>query len=361
MSVLFTNNATSKLLTSIGTSDTSISVVSSGGARFPQPSAADDFFMIVLEDRTQTPVAREIVKCTARNTDTMTIVRAQESTTAQSWNAGIIVSHRITAGTLQLFLGKIPGSTELYLGAFASAPNAGPGGAVLVPGNLYFDTTQNKLFAFNGAFWNAVSAGQTGAGGFGTYLGAFSTAPLTMLDGSALVNGTLYYNPTTPALFEWDGSAWINIQTTGSSNQSNTIEGNTSIDGNLVVSGNETVGGDITCNNITVLDTTRTQTLYLNGDLVVDVGDVSGGSNFQNFPAGTLFQCGTATTASGTSGFTAITFPLPFGSVPIVMVSAHNNTSGFSANWGAVTTNGFNVGNMNGAELSWYAFGAQEL
>lgn len=363
MGIMFTNDANSTLRTSINTSVTTVVVASGDGAMFPQPVTGVDYFMLVLEDRTQNPILREICKCTGRSTDTLTVVRAQESTTAKAFAAGVIVSHRITAGTLVTLRQSGTISTTLYLGAFATAPTAGVSGAVLVPGNLYFDTTQNKLFVFDGAFWLEVAAGATNTG-FGMYLGSHSLAPLTMLDGSALVAGSLYYNPTTPALFEWDGSAWVNITTAGggTTNTSNNIDGNVSIGGNLTVGGDETVHGDITCDNITVHHVTRTETLYLDGNLVVDAGDVSGASNFQNWPAGTMIQWGVVTTAGGTAGFTAITFPAgPFGSVPVVMVSAanHAGSDGLVPTWGAVTPNGFNVGNLKGAQLSWYAIGNQ--
>lgn len=363
MGILFTNDANSTLRTSISNSATTVVVAAGDGAMFPTPVLGTDYFMIVLENRLANPIVREICKCTGRNTDTLTVVRAQEGTAAVAFAAGVVVSHRITAGSLTTLQQSGTTLTALYLGAFATAPAAGVNGAVLVPGNLYFDTTQNQMFVFDGAFWLAVAAGGTNTG-FGMYLGSFSTAPLTMLDGTGLVAGSLYYNPTVPALFEWDGSSWVNIATAngGAGNLTNNVAGDLSVSGNLTVGGDETVHGDITCNNITVLDTTRTQTLYLDDQLVVDAGDVSGAINFQNFPAGTVFQCGTAAPSGGDEFHTTtVTFPEPFGTIPVVLVSGSENGGGNQAFWGSVTTTGFVFTTSATTVVSWMAFGAQQV
>ena len=54
--------------------------------------------MITLQGISGTPI--EIVKCTARSTDTLTIVRAQEGTTASAFSSSDKVELRITAGVM---------------------------------------------------------------------------------------------------------------------------------------------------------------------------------------------------------------------------------------------------------------------
>lgn len=72
-------------------SATSITVGAGEGARFPQPSTDGAFNLVWFNSTDYTSPAqdpnREIVRCTARSGDTLTIVRAQEGTTASVKNA----------------------------------------------------------------------------------------------------------------------------------------------------------------------------------------------------------------------------------------------------------------------------------
>jgi hypothetical protein len=95
MAVLYTNNATSTLASAITNSATSLAVATGTGTRFPAPSGGDFFYATLVSGNTV-----EIVKVTARATDTLTVTRAQEGTTAAAFNAGATVELRITAGML---------------------------------------------------------------------------------------------------------------------------------------------------------------------------------------------------------------------------------------------------------------------
>ena len=97
MAALLTkNNAYSTVATwTIGTGTGDITVASGEGTRFPTISGGDWFFA-TLQDAANNI---EIVKVTARATDTLTIgARAQEGTTARTWIAGDIIEMRFTAG-----------------------------------------------------------------------------------------------------------------------------------------------------------------------------------------------------------------------------------------------------------------------
>jgi hypothetical protein len=97
MAILFTNNATTNLAASITSGATSLTVSTGTGSLFPNPTAPD-YFLITLIGISGSPI--EIVKCTARSTDTLTIVRAQEGTTASAFTGGDQVQLRITAGVM---------------------------------------------------------------------------------------------------------------------------------------------------------------------------------------------------------------------------------------------------------------------
>lgn len=96
MPVLYTNNAASTLAAGISSVATSLSVAASAGALFPSPSGGDVFYATLSD----TAGNIEIVRVTARSTDTLTIVRAQDGTSARAWLAGDAVELRVTRAML---------------------------------------------------------------------------------------------------------------------------------------------------------------------------------------------------------------------------------------------------------------------
>jgi hypothetical protein len=99
MAILFTNNAASTLASSIGSGATSLTVASGQGALFPTITGTN-YFLVTLQNISGT--VTEIVKVTARSTDTFTIVRAQEGTTASAFTGGDYVQLRITAAAMSI-------------------------------------------------------------------------------------------------------------------------------------------------------------------------------------------------------------------------------------------------------------------
>lgn len=96
MAFQFTNNATTTLASSITAASTTITVASGTGSLFPVPTGTD-FFHATLAD---TAGNTEIVRVTSRATDSFTVLRAQEGTTARNFSAGDRVELRVTAGIL---------------------------------------------------------------------------------------------------------------------------------------------------------------------------------------------------------------------------------------------------------------------
>ena len=99
---LFENNAWGTLAATITDAATSLTLTAGQGARFPTPTG-DDYCLLTLIDLDGggAEFAWEIVKVTARSTDTLTIVRAQDGTTAIGWNSGTRCEMRVTQGTLE--------------------------------------------------------------------------------------------------------------------------------------------------------------------------------------------------------------------------------------------------------------------
>ena len=99
MSAKFSNNATATLAASLSTSSTSITVTTSQGALFPSLGGSDYFYATLTNSSNNI----EIVKVTARASDTMTAIRAQEGTTALTWNAADKIELRVTSAVLANF------------------------------------------------------------------------------------------------------------------------------------------------------------------------------------------------------------------------------------------------------------------
>jgi len=95
MGIKLANNAFATLASGINSSATSITVTSGQGARFPTLSAGEYFYATLVD----TSNNLEIIKCTSRSTDVLTVVRAQESTTARAYSTGDRLEIRLTAQT----------------------------------------------------------------------------------------------------------------------------------------------------------------------------------------------------------------------------------------------------------------------
>jgi hypothetical protein len=93
MGLKVTNNAYGTLNAGITTSSTTIVLNAGEGSRFPTLSAGDYFYATLID----TTNNLEIVKVTARSTDTMTVVRAQDGTTARAFSTNDRFELRPTA------------------------------------------------------------------------------------------------------------------------------------------------------------------------------------------------------------------------------------------------------------------------
>jgi len=93
MGLKVTNNAFGTLNAGINSSVTTIVLSAGEGARFPTLTASDYFYATLID----TSNNLEIVKVTARSTDTMTVVRAQDNTTARAFSTNDRFELRPTA------------------------------------------------------------------------------------------------------------------------------------------------------------------------------------------------------------------------------------------------------------------------
>lgn len=110
--VKFANNAVSRLAGNITNIATTLTITPGDGAKFPALGAGEYFpATLVKADGTL-----EIVKVTARSTDTLTIERAIEPVggvqTAHSFSAGDKIELRMTAGSLAGEIDRMEGEID---------------------------------------------------------------------------------------------------------------------------------------------------------------------------------------------------------------------------------------------------------
>ena len=98
---LFTNNAFGHLASDLAIGATSLTLASGQGARFPVLSGGDTFRLTLIGVVDGVETSWEIVNVTARTSDTLTIVRAQEGTAAAAWPATTRVELRLTAAATE--------------------------------------------------------------------------------------------------------------------------------------------------------------------------------------------------------------------------------------------------------------------
>jgi hypothetical protein len=170
MPILFKNNASAPLAASISSSATTITVTTAQGALFPALSGSDYFYATLTNSSNQL----EIVKVTARSSDSMTVVRGQEGTTAQAYSAADKIEVRVTAAGL---------ANMVQLD-----------GAQTISGAKNFSTTPT----FSGGALS-VSGGGTGLSSLTTNGIVYASGTTTLAAGSTLVfDGTNFGVGATP-------------------------------------------------------------------------------------------------------------------------------------------------------------------
>jgi hypothetical protein len=173
---LFADNATSLLASSITNVQTTLNVTPTQGAFFPTPAAGQQF-AVTVED---TSGNQEVMYCTGRTSDTLTVVRGAEVIPSQvggpalAFASGSRVEMRVTSGILNALLQKnggdvLAGSTTvngvLQLGSsgsvqggeFTGFVRSGPGvtaGEISVSGGAGFvgaPATANQILTAGNA------------------------------------------------------------------------------------------------------------------------------------------------------------------------------------------------------------------
>lgn len=120
MPVKITNNASGVLASSITTASTSITLTTGQGSLFPS-IASGDFFFATLVDSSNN---YEIVKVTARASDVLTVVRAQDNTAARAFIGGDRIELRPVAATFAALLQDAEDYSDTALNTHIADPTA---------------------------------------------------------------------------------------------------------------------------------------------------------------------------------------------------------------------------------------------
>ena len=184
MTIQFTNNAATTLASGITNVATTLTVASGTGVLFPTPSGAL-FFYATLQSATNSAI-REIVKVTARTTDTFTIVRGQDGTSGTAFSTGDKVELRVTAADLNNF-GQLDTANTWASGQVFVAPVLGtPASGLLTncTGYTYSNLTGTV------PTWNQNTTGTAAS------LSAVLSASLGGTGVAGTLTGVLYGNGT---------------------------------------------------------------------------------------------------------------------------------------------------------------------
>jgi hypothetical protein len=200
MAQLFTNNAISALAGGITAVAGSLTVTAGHGTKFPAPTGGDYFLLTLFQRSGGTEINHEIVRCTARTTDTLTITRAQEGTSARAFNNADPVELRFTKAAIDLLQD-------------ASNLNAGTLAAARLPQFTGGDVTSSGAGSANLAIGaNTVTFAKmqdiTGPVFLGRQSGAGDPAELNMTTARSMLSVS---NVENTALSTWNGSSSITV------------------------------------------------------------------------------------------------------------------------------------------------------
>ena len=210
MPALFKNNATATIAASITNTDTTIVLAAGLGNTFPLPSGSNYFYGTLFDNVGN----YEIVKVTARVTDTLTVVRAQDGTNPLPFNAGSGFAMRPVAAIFNNFVQldgaqTISGSKTFSSAIIASAGvnattvSASGGFTGTLNGNVTGNLTGNVTGNVTGNLTGNVTGNVTGNADTATTAGSIVNSGawnITFSDSNdAVVVGEIATNVLTVA------------------------------------------------------------------------------------------------------------------------------------------------------------------
>jgi hypothetical protein len=244
--MLFANNAATTLASGITSSATSLTVAAGTGSIFPSPTGSQYFYCTLIDAATNSVI--EIVQVTARSTDTFTIVRAQDGTSASAYLAGDKVELRLVRASLNDFpkldeSNTFSGATNTFANISATSfSGAGTG----------LTGTATSL-SIGGNAATATSATSATSATTATNI-ASGAANQIHYQTAASTTGFITAPTTASTLLEWNGSSFVwaaaGGATGGGTDQIFNLNGQTVTTSYSIPSGkNAVTAGKITVNS----------------------------------------------------------------------------------------------------------------
>ena len=207
---LFANNAKTTLAAPINGTQTTITVAPGTGVLFPNPSTGQAFKVTLVSASSST--VYEICLCTARSTDTLTVIRAQEGTSGTPFLLNDIVGNYDTAGVMDGLVQSTQLQNQYY--QFSVAGGTANALTATIPSSLTALTDGMSIVV-------RASYANTGATTLNLTLGSTATGVLPIVSGNntALVGSeipsagypiTLSYSSTYNAWVITDGNVNLN-------------------------------------------------------------------------------------------------------------------------------------------------------
>lgn len=282
---LFSNNATTTLATAIGPGTTTITVATGTGAEFPSPTGGDWFTVTLWAAGSTTGTPNEIVRCTARTGDTLTVVRGQEGTTPASWSIGDTVANYPTAA----WFNNVANGIDLQSQSGNYAVDAGSANA----GVASLSPAPASLTAMIGAPVRILKMNQANSGAYTLNLNGFGIKSVTR-NGVALTAGQLPASLIYEVVYDGTNFELLSIVAITTNAMLATMAANT-VKANLT-------GGAATPTDVTI--PALLTALGFTGQSLTAIG-------YFRFPNGLIIQWGNATQPTN-SGATTVTFPIAF-------------------------------------------------
>lgn len=182
--LLADNNAVTTLGSALASGATTLTVSTGTGSLFPSPNPSlDQYFNMTLWSGVSNNITpNEIVRCTQRVGDSMTVARAQEGTTALNWAIGDNVANFFTAGDLANFAQQ----DDIQQQAGNFAPDSGTANA----GVVALEPAPPSMAYMTGA---PIRVRKVGAANTGAYTLDIGLGPTSVLlpNGATLTGGEL--------------------------------------------------------------------------------------------------------------------------------------------------------------------------
>jgi len=321
---LYANNAYSTLGSPVSSSgQTTITVTN--GAVFPSPTG-NQFFRITVTLASAPNTVIEIMYCTSRTGNNLTVMRGQEGTTAITWVTGSLCANEATAGTYNQFM-------QPYVGVDTGVVDA-----------YVVSTQQHQTAYYTGMPCTFYTLNANTSAAPTLNLNGLGASYIKNANGSPLTSGQLPANAPISVQYNTDDTSWRLVSPLGLPTNLTVLK--------AVVT--DSVG------RISTADPSVTQINYLSNWIQAMTGSNTA-NGWIKMPTGLILQWGTYVTSLNPQ---PITFPIPFPNAAFqawaIEANAYGDTWGANkpdvSATGSLTTTGMDVYTLawNASTKEWY-------